>query len=569
MSGAPAGAPGPEPSVARADGPIVGLHRLLRPDLGRQARPLALAYLLSLARVAALFAGPAFLGTILDEALPARDLRLFTRGAAGLLASLAAIAAISFARTWLLTRASEGLLLDVRSRVVATLARKPARFFGAYGPGDLVTRVSNDTEELAGILVDYGYPSLDGVTVIVVMAGLVLAREWRLGLLTVAFVPAGVLFLVLVKGPLARAAARARARLSEQSETLLDLLGGMKEIRFHQQAPAARARFDEAARGYTAAVVRSRLAGEWAYSAMDAFSRLVSCAPFLAGGYWICRGAGDLGIGTLVAFNFYLGAIAYALEVINVGVTKVAQAAPLVERLRELLDAPEEPVRPDPDSAGKTQSTRIELRDVWFSHVPGRPVLAGFSLAVEPGEKVALVGESGAGKSTVIDLVARYLAPERGSVLFGGAPVESYGLAFYLSHFAYVRQKPYLFRTSVHENVALGWVHVPRDVVEEAVRRVGMHDVVSRLPRGYDTVLGTGGTDLSEGQKQRLALARALVRDPEVLLLDEFTSALDPATEAEVLGMLLDLFARQTILCVTHSMAVASRFERRVVLERR
>ena len=178
------------------------------------------------------------------------------------------------------------------------------------------------------------------------------------------------------------------------------------------------------------------------------------------------------------------------------------------------------------------------------------------------------MGPSGAGKSTVIDLLTRQISPDSGQILFGEQPVGDYSLPLYLLHFGYVRQRPYLFRTTVRENIATGWYDIPLDVIISVAKRVRIHDTIMALPDGYDTVIGRNGVELSGGQQQRIALARALVRDPVVLLLDEFTSALDRTTEEEILDDLFMNVQEQTIICVTHSLSVASRFDRTVMLEK-
>ena len=214
------------------------------------------------------------------------------------------------------------------------------------------------------------------------------------------------------------------------------------------------------------------------------------------------------------------------------------------------------------------ETTRIEYRNISFSRASYKPILRNYSLIIEPGDKVAIIGPSGAGKSTLIDLLTRHIEPEQGEILFDGRPISSYSLPIYLQHFAYVRQTPYLFRTTVRENIATGWYDVPLDIIIDAAKRVHIHEAIMKMPIGYDTVIGTTGSNLSGGQRQRIALARALVREPAILLLDEFTSSLDHTTEEAILDDLFSSFAKQTIICVTHSQSVASRFDRVEIIEK-
>ncbi len=544
------------------------LWRLMKPDIKGHGLQLTAAYLMALGGIAASFCVPWFLSLMLDTALPEGNTTLFYRYAAAILAGLAAFFLFSLMKTYYLARASELVFCSLRTRLVATLIKKPARFFARYDTGDLITRVSNDTEHLSLLVFDYVYASLYGLTMIVFFVTLMLCWEWRLGMYTTLTLPFYLLLLYLMQKPLCKAANSAREKLSQQNNTMLDVLSGAKEIRFYQQFLSSNRRFSDSANLFTTANIRSVLIGEWSYNSLELFSRLISLLPFFLGGYWICHRNATLTIGTLIAYNLYMTYIAFSLEVVNVGVTKLAQAAPLITRIREIIDFQEESFDGGSGAADSPDSTRLEFRNVCYSHDGVKPVLRGFNLTVQPSEKIAIMGPSGAGKSTVIDLLTRQISPDSGQILFGEQPVGDYSLPLYLLHFGYVRQRPYLFRTTVRENIATGWYDIPLDVIISVAKRVRIHDTIMALPDGYDTVIGRNGVELSGGQQQRIALARALVRDPVVLLLDEFTSALDRTTEEEILDDLFMNVQEQTIICVTHSLSVASRFDRTVMLEK-
>ncbi len=177
------------------------------------------------------------------------------------------------------------------------------------------------------------------------------------------------------------------------------------------------------------------------------------------------------------------------------------------------------------------------------------------------------MGASGCGKTTIASLLLRFLRPTQGEIRFGGKNIQEYSYPMYLSFFSYVSQPTHLFGQSVADNIAMGWYHVPLDRIKEIASLVRMDDFIDGLPDAYGTVLGKNGVDFSGGQRQRLALARALIRDPEILVLDEFTSALDRDVEQEIIDDLLRVFANQTIICITHSPSVAGRFDRVVRLD--
>lgn len=542
------------------------LVELLRPGIRKHARGLALAYLISLGRICASLAISYFLGEMVDHALPHRDVERFTLYGVSIGLCLVLFYVSSLGGTWFAGRTLEHLYHDLRNRMVATVLGKSARFFREHENGDLITRISHDTESLSVLSLDYFFPNLQHLTMVLCLVLFTFSLEWRVGLYVLVTLPIYIALMSFFQRTLSRAARTARERLSEQNGTVLDILAGAKEIRLYQQLPEAARRFGEAADRFAEANIRSACIGEWSYNTMELFARALTTLPFLVGGFLIAHGVTDITVGRLVACDVALAFLDASLQNTLFGVTRLIQASPLVQRIREVLDYPEEHIEPLSGESPFMESTRIEFRDVCFAYEGGRPLLRNVNLVVEPGEKVAIMGPSGSGKSTLIDLLTRHVVPGKGVILMDGRPIESYNLPLYLLHFACVSQTPYIFRTSVLENIAAGWYDVPRDIIVDAARRVGLHEAILRLPQGYDTPLRAEGTTLSGGQRQRLALARALVRDPEVLLLDEFTSALDRATEEALLDDLLAGFRNQTILCVTHSEAVASRFDRIVHL---
>jgi len=567
--GAEAEIPSPEQS---AGGTALSLYRelwrLLRPSMQGNTAGIVAAYLFSLGRIAASVSAPYLLAVILDKALPDRNAGLFAMYAGWIVLSFLLLFLSSFLMTWCMGRTLERIFLDLRSRLVAAIMRKPASFFARHDTGDLITRVSTDTGSLSMTVFDYAFHNLHQLTFILVTIGFMLSWEWRLGLYTALTLPCYLLLMALFQKPLARAASSARDRLSAQNATLLDILSGMREISFYQQSQDSHRRFMGAAGEFTDATIRSVLIGEWSFNSMEFFARVVTLAPFLLGGYWILHGISSITIGQLIAYNLYLTYLAEMLQQSIYGITRLVQISPVFSRLYEVLDYPEEEPVSHGNVADIMESTRIEFRNVSFSRIDGKAVLKNFNLTIEPGEKVAVIGPSGAGKSTLIDLLIRHIEPDSGEILFDGKPIASYNRPLYLQHFGYVQQTPYIFRTTVRENIGAGWYGVPQEVIADAARRVRIHESIMQMPNGYDTGIGSRGVDLSGGQRQRIALARAMVRDPEILLLDEFTSALDSATESAILDDLFASFEKQTIICVTHSQAVAARFERLVRIEK-
>lgn len=250
---------------------------------------------------------------------------------------------------------------------------------------------------------------------------------------------------------------------------------------------------------------------------------------------------------------------------ITLGISMFSRIAPSLRFIGDILAYPEERPPATFTLDETPDSFRIEFRNPGFAY---RPVIKDFSLVVEPGEKVAIRGASGSGKSTLANLLLRFLAPTEGEIRFGDRPITGYPLPLYLSYFSYVDQNVYLFNTSLRENITMGWYNVPMDKLQEVLRLVRLDPMVEQLPETYDTLIRENGRNVSGGQRQRMALARALIREPAVLVLDEFTSALDREVEGLILDDLFTIFKHQTVLCITHADHVARRFDRMVHFQR-
>ena len=540
------------------------LHNGLRPYKAQ----LIIAYTIHVIGWIAILSEPYFISLILDHALPAKNISLFWRYTSGFLLCLVVHLLCAFGRPIYLWPVTEGIFLELRKRLVFTILNKPASFHSQRETGDLLTRISNDTETLALYISERIFWMAASLLMIIGCVGFLLIWNHFLGLFALLSLPGYALLLAITRGPLARASLRARRKLSEQNAVLLDLLAGIQDIRFYQQARPSADRFKSAAEDFTRANIRAARISDWAVGGSDIFCELVSFTPFLVGGLLICLQVGRLTVGTLVAYNIYLVNMMIALTQLLAGITCLSRAEPLLKRIQEILNAPEERWPEAKEIDLVPECMQIEFCGVTYQPLGRNAVLSGFNLVIESGEKIALMGPSGSGKTTLLNLLSRQILPTQGEVLFGGRDIGCYSLSFYLQHFAYMTQHPHLFRISLRENIAMGWYNIPQDVVINASRLVHLHDTILALPAGYDTIFDDQKRWLSGGQKQQLLLARALVREATVLLLDEFTSALDHIIEQKILDTLFEVFPTATIICATHSDAVARRFSKVIYLSK-
>ncbi len=273
-----------------------------------------------------------------------------------------------------------------------------------------------------------------------------------------------------------------------------------------------------------------------------------------------------LTVGSLLVFVNYLGLLQGQLSGLTGIYSTLQGARPSVDRVVEVLDAVSEVSEVKGAVALAEVRGEVAVRDVWFAYQPGQPVLEGVSFSVAPGEVVALVGLTGAGKSTLVGLLPRFFDPDRGEVLLDGRDVRGLPLAQLRGAMSLVLQESFLFPLSVRENVAFGRPDATFEEIVEAVRAANALGFVERLPEGFETVLGEGGATLSGGERQRIAIARAVLKDAPVLLLDEPTSALDGETESVVFSALEQLMAGRSVIVIAHRLSTVRRADRILVL---
>ncbi len=538
------------------------LWELLGPAIGPERKYLAAASLFILISTFGSLAGPFIIKDIIDVALPERDTNLLLVYSALLL--LTNVVAFIFwsVHSNFAVRASERMFLQFRQTLVDGIMRKRIDFFSKYPSGDILTRVSSDLDFISSFFQQTVLRSLAFCVFSLILVTGLIVWNWRLGLAFLVTLPFLQIYAWKTYKPIATSFRLSKEKLAAQNETLLDMLTGIREIRFYQQQERAGRRFFRDSKSYADHSIITRILSDWSSAGLDFLGVTVRLIPFILGGYLICRGSTDITVGMLVAYFVIFFRLATQIFFVFQGVINSAQALPALQRMKEIMDFPEERVRADFTLEGVPERTDIEFRNVSFAYPHGKAVLTNVNLHIQPGEKIAVVGPSGSGKSTLAQLITRFLKPETGEILFGGKDVESYPLPFYLTFFAYVRQETHLFRETFRENIAMGWYGVPLERIKEVAALVRIADVIESLPEQYETVFAEKGFNLSGGQKQRIALARALIRDPHVLVLDEFTSGLDGAVEEEILDDLFRIFEKQTIICITHKESVAARFER-------
>ncbi len=396
------------------------LSELLSDIAGPERRRLLIAALFICISTFGSLAGPFLIKEIIDVALPAKNARLLGIYSALLILTNAIALVFWSAHSNFAIRSSERIFLRFREKLVSAVLRKRLDFFSRYGSGDILTRLNNDLDLVSLFLHQTVLRCLAfSVFSLILLTGL-MVWNWRLGLTFLLTLPFLQAYAWKTYEPVAKSFRLSKEKVSAQSETLLDILAGVPEIRFYQQGQAAIRRFREDAQAYTEQNIRTLILGDHFSNGLDFLGVLVRLLPFIVGGLLICLGSTDITIGMLVAYFVIFFRLALQIFAVFQGIIASAQALPSLQRLKELLDFPEdeEPLQFGIDEI--PDATDIEFRDVSFSYPGGHPVFTGLNLRIRQGEKVAIMGQSGSGKSTMAQLITRFLASDGGHVLFGG-----------------------------------------------------------------------------------------------------------------------------------------------------
>jgi len=535
--------------------------------LGRWRWQLALGLLLVVADAIATVAGPSLIRIGIDAGVLAGVYRVVL--AAGLAFLIVTVLdwVDTIAMTVLTGRTGERVLYALRVRIFAHLQRLSLSYYDRELGGRIMTRMTSDVEALTQLLQTGLVTALTSLVTCAGIAAALLLLDWRLGLATLTVVVPLTIGTAVFRHYSRRAYSESRERVAIVNADFQEGVAGVRVAQAFVREGRNDDRFAQLSRGYLTARLRAQVAFATYFPFVAFLSDLGNVIVLSAGALLIAQGS--LTTGVLIAFLLYLGLFFSPIQQFSQVLDSYQQASVALSRISELLAVPTDtPAPSDPVPAPERLRGEVELRGVHFAYAGvEQEALKGVDLRIAAGETVAFVGETGAGKSTILKLVARYYDVTGGAVLVDGVDVRSYDLSDYRAHLGVVPQEPFLFAGTIRDNIAYGRPELSDASVEAAARAVGAHDIITRMPGGYLHVVGERGRTLSIGQRQLLALARALVVDPDILLLDEATSNLDLATEARV-AIAMGIAARgRTTLLIAHRLPTAARADRIVVVD--
>jgi ATP-binding cassette, subfamily B, bacterial len=500
-----------------------------------------------------------------DRALLGRDMATLVRVA--LVFGVVSIASflVNIASGLRYTRVSADILFDMRLEMYRHLQRLSPRFYARTRMGDIMSRINNDIGEIQRIAAE---TALAWVGNVLFLAGTIAMLAWldlRLFALTVATMPIGMWALTRYRTRLEREVGTLRQRSADIGSFLIETLQAMRLVVASNGQDREVGRFRDRNAAFVRALMSMQL---WSYLAGGLPGLLLSAgtgAVFVYGGVLVIHGS--ITAGTFVAFMAYQTRFLSPVQALMGMYANLATVRVSLRRVAEILDEPIEVA--EAEGAAPVASVRgdVEFDDVTVSFGRGGPVLDRVSFTVRAGETVAIVGPSGCGKSTIADLLLRLIDPDRGAVRIDGVDVRTIRLADLRERVGLVEQEPCILHATIAENIRYARPDATDAQVAESARLAALGPFIDRLPQRYDTVVGERGTALSAGERQRIAIARALLRNPDVLVLDEPSAALDPESEQRIAAGYESAMRGRTTIVITHRMDLAARADRVIVFD--
>ncbi len=533
-------------------------------------RQIALVVVLIVASSAVSLATPFLVRAVIDDAIPHQNVSLLLWAVGGMLAVTVVSSLFGVVQTWISTTVGQRIMHGLRTRVFTHLQRQSLSFFTRTRGGEIQSRLTNDIGGMQSVVTTTATSLAANITTVVGTAIAMAVLSWRLSLLSLIVLPPAIWLTRRVARMRRAITARQQRRLAD-IQTQIDeglSVSGVLLGKTLGTGPALSDKFARTSADLADLEVHAQLSGRWRMATMNIVFAAIPAVLYLVAG--LPATSGGMTIGTLVAFTGLQGALFRPLmSLLDVGVSVTSSLA-LFSRIFEYLDLavdidePADPVPVDPERI----SGRVRFEDLSFRYEGAhRLALDGIDLDVPAGTRVALVGETGSGKTTLGSLVARLYDPTSGRVTIDGIDLRDMRLADVAALVGVVSQETYLLHATVRENLRYARPDATDREIEEAARAAHIHDLVMSLPDGYDTVVGARGHRFSGGEKQRLAIARTLLRDPRILVLDEATSALDNDTERAVQQALDNARAGRTTITIAHRLSTVRDADEIVVLD--
>ncbi len=538
------------------------LVRYLRPYLGRLFAAIACMALSSIMAVLP----PWLLKNIVDDVLIRKDLFMLNFLALGIVLIYLCKAVFSYGQTYLMNWVGQKVIMDIRVQLYDHMQKMSFRYLYKSRIGDLISRITNDVMILqnlvTNVIIDLVVQSITFVAVIIFL----LILNWRLAVITFVVLPITAYVLNVASKKLRVVGYEIQEELGRVVAIAQEALSAIRIVRSFATEDEELDKF----KGQNKSNFRALMHGMQIHAFLEGAVEVILIGA-LALILWIGGRdvvAGRATPGELIAFIGYLGLLVQPVRVLSKVVSGVQRGLAAADRIFEVLNVSTEVRPPRSPVVLKDVKGMIDFDDIYFAYEDENWILRGINLHICPGEKVAIVGHTGAGKSTLVDLIPRFYDPNRGYVRIDGHDVRQLDLKTLRRHIGIVPQDPVLLKGSIAYNIAYGCPWASREDIVEAADRAGILDFVKSLPRGFDTEVGERGVTLSGGQRQRIAIARAIVRNPRILIMDEATSSLDSAMEQHIHESMQRAMEGRTSLVIAHRLSTVRNADRIIVLEK-
>lgn len=525
--------------------------RRLTPFVAPFFTRLTLVFVLSLFGTTVGLLWPLFTKVLIDNVLLAKNTRLLLVLCGAMVGATVVGYGVGAVTRYFYTQVTARILFALRQHLFAHLQGLSLRFHARVKLGDLLSRLNTDISEVQAVLTDTAFALVSNLLMLLVTIGFLLWLEWRLFLLSLVAVPFQLYGVMKIRPRMVEQTREVRELNASIGSFLVESLSSMKFIKLFTLERTQLQRLGTLGERFVRTVTRFEMLGYWGGSLSTAATFLGGVLTTLYGGYLVIDD--QLTVGALVAFSAYQSRAFSPLQALVDLYLRFERAGVSLDRIFEFLDVAGGNDEPRSGSRRLDQVRgEVEFCGVSFAYETAEPLLLDVSFRVPASGRLTILGPSGAGKSTVVDLLARLYEPRGGTILLDGHPLPEFDLTWLRGQITVVEHEPVLFHSSIMENLRYASPEVSVAEVEAVARMVGLYEFLASLPQGYDTIVGERGARLSTGQRQRLAVVRALLRRPRILVLDEALSGLDLASEAQVRAALDVLMKDKTVLLVTH-----------------
>lgn len=500
----------------------------------------------------------------LDDVLIKKDIALIIMLPAGIMLVFALKGLFTFCHEYLMRSAAQKMVMSLRGQLYDHLIRLPLNYFSRYSSGSLISKVINDTNTLQSV-VSFTIKDLfiESATVIA-LTGVAVWRRWDLALIALVVLPGAFYGAGRLGNRLKKISKRSQEKISVITEALNEGFSGIKIIKAFSREAIEKKRFDRINKDYYRELMRAVRTSEFISLLMEIVGGLGIAAVIWYGAKLIVEGTMTMGdFFSFLTAVFLLYTPAKRLAKANAGIQK---ARPPLNRICDVLSAEQET---EGDRVLQSLESTIQYDNVSFTYPSAqRRALNNINLTIHKGELIAIVGKSGSGKTTLINMLPRFYSPDQGGILIDGSDISTATLQSLRALFAIVTQDIILFNESIYANISYGNINAGKDEVISAAKAAYADEFILELPQGYETVVGERGLRLSGGQRQRISIARAILKNPPVLILDEATSSLDTESEMKIQHALKNLISDRTTVVIAHRLSTIKNADRTVVIDK-